>query len=185
MLNPLDQAQCQRHRHRVVQTRLGLQQRTQSPLEASRTKRRENGGSIGRSAHGADQDRRLQIDLEQHRGGQAGDHRCHGHPDGRQQQGRPRHVPHVPPFRRETALEQDQRQAQHSDGTGQLGVVERDAAGTVGAEQHSKTQEGHQQRHAEAGCGVGAGDRRQQEQTAEHQGRALDLLLLPCPRRRF
>ena len=148
LLDPVDQADRQRDRHRVVAAGLRLERAGQATLDAGEAQRREDRRGVGRGHDRAEEDRLEPGKVEQRVGGKPGQERRHHHADRRQQGRRDRDLAQPPPRGGEPALEEDRRQRHHAHLPRELGVVELDSAQAVGAEQHPEPEERDQRRHA-------------------------------------
>jgi hypothetical protein len=115
---------------------------------------------VGRSHHGADQQRFGPVQVEHVFGDGSGDQRRHQHANCRQRHRRRQHRADALKPRLQPAIEQDQRQCHRSHQIGGADIVESKLAGAGIAGQHADEQKHQQQRRAEA----------QREQAGENAG---------------
>jgi len=80
-----------------------------------------------------------------------------------------RHLAQPSPRGRQPALEEDRSQTDDADLARELGVVELDPAGTVGAEQHPEREEGYERGDAGPMGAERDDDARQQDRTDEQK----------------
>ena len=163
VLDPGDQPDRQRDRHRVVAAGLGLERARQPPADLGRAQRREDGRRVGRGDHRAEQERLEPGEREQRVRAEAGDQRRHEDADGAQQRGRDDDLAQAPPRGLQSAFVEDQAEADRADALGQLRVVEVDAAGPVRAEQHPDAE-----KRDEDGQAGARGTERGDDARAEH-----------------
>ena len=147
-LDPGDQADRERDRHRVVPARLGLERASETAADLREAEGREHGRGVGGRDDGAEQERLEPGEVEQRLSRDAGEQRGHDDSDGAQQRRRHRHFAQSPPRCLQAALEEDQDEPDDADVARELGVVELDAARPVRAEEHPQRQERDEDRHA-------------------------------------
>ncbi len=82
-------------------------------------------------------------------------------------------MPHPPPGRRQSSLEEDRRETDHPDGSRQLGVVEPDPSDTVRTENHPEREKCHQGGHPEMGRARADEHARDEHETDEQQDQTL------------
>ena len=163
--DPRDQADRQRDGHRVVAARLGFERPREPAPDLREAERREHRCGVGRRHYRAEQDRLEPRQVEEHLRRDAGEYGGHDDADRAQECRRYRYCPQPAPRRLQSALEQDQDEADDPDLASELGVVEIDPARAVGAEEHPERQEGDQKRYARA-------SRAQRDQHARREHRA-------------
>ena len=146
LLDPRDQAERERDRHRVVAARLGLERAREPAADVREAERREDRGGVGRGDDGAEQDRLEPGEVEEHVRGDARQDRADDDADRAQQRGRHRDLAQPAPRGLEAALVEDQREPDDADLARELGVVELDPARPVRAEQHPEREERRQHR---------------------------------------
>ncbi len=141
LVNPLDQPDRERDRHRVVPAGLGLERPREPPPDVREPERREDRCGVGRGDDGAEQDGFQPGQVEEEVRGCSGQERGHDDADGAEQRGRHDDLAQPPPRGREPALVEDRGEPDDADGARELGVVELDVARAVRAEQHPERQE--------------------------------------------
>ena len=150
LLDPRDQAQGQRDGHRIVATRLRLERACETTPDVREPERGEHGCGIGGRHHRTEEERLEPREIEERLRGDTGQQRRDDDADSAEECGRHRDTPQPPPRGLQTALEQDQDEADDSHRPSELGVVELDAAWAVGAQEHPERQEGDENRNADA-----------------------------------
>ena len=143
-LDPGDQTERQGDRHRIVAARLGFERAREPAPDLREAQGREDGRCVRGRDDGSEQDGFQPGEVEESLRGDSGQDRGHHDPDGAQEPGRDRDAAQSPPGCLQPSLEEDQDEPDDADLTRELGVVELDPAGAVGAEQHSQRQEGHE-----------------------------------------
>jgi hypothetical protein len=152
-LDPRDQTERERDRHGVVASRLRLEGTGDAAPDVREAKRREHGSRVGGGDDGPEENRLEPCEVEEHACCDSCEERGHQHPDRAQERRRHCHASQPPPRGLQTSFEQDQDEADDADLTRELGVVELDPAGTVGAEEHPQGEEADENRHAGT-CGT-------------------------------
>ena len=147
LLDPLDEADHQQDRHRIVEARLGLER----PGEAAPQRRGAQQGEDRRAVRDR-QDRPEQEPLErrepeQPRGGEPGDHGRDQRADAGEHQPRSQHRPDLSEAGGQPTLEEDRRQGDDAHPTRELVVGEVDPAEAVGPHDHAEGKEEQQPRH--------------------------------------
>jgi hypothetical protein len=150
VLDPGDQAERQGDGHRIVAAGLGLERACEPAADVRRPERREHGRRVGRCDDGPEEQRLEPREVEESPGTHARHERAHDHADRAEEGCRDRGLPQPAPGRLETALVQDQAEADDSDSSRELLVVKVDAAGAVRAEQHPEPEE--RDEHGKAGA---------------------------------
>ncbi len=135
-------------RHRVVRPALDLERRGHPgpQVHALRAQDREDGGRVGRGDDAAEQEAGDERQLQNPRGGRAGDAGGDEHADRGQQQGRLPHGAHGVQPRLQSAVEQDHGQRERAHGVGDHEVVEVDPPDAVFAGEHADDDEDHEHR---------------------------------------
>jgi hypothetical protein len=178
--HPGDQPQCQGDRNRIVGAGLCLQRTREPTAEACTPQGCEHRRGIGCGDDRAEQQRLRQREVEQTVGGDPRDGRGDDDPDRREKKRGRHHLAQPAPRGGQTALVQDRRQRDDTDLAGELGVVERDAARAVRAEQHAEDEEGDQRRQAGLRRTQRNGDaRRQYAADGEHGQADVQTIRLP------
>ena len=154
VLKPFDQADREGDGHRVVAAGLRLENPRQAAAERGDAQGGEDRRRVGGRHDGAEHQRRHVREVEEGVRGHARDQGGHQHPDRAEQRRREQHGTHRAPRRRQPALEEDDRQADHPERPREMRIVEVDAARAVRAEQHPEREEPDQHRHAEARGGT-------------------------------
>ena len=121
-LDPVDEPGDQQQRDRVVHPRLALERPRESLAQARAAQDGEDRGAVGRGHRGADQQALERREVEEPDGDEPGDHRGDHGADRRQRDRGPEHRADLAPAGGETALEQDQDQADRAQRAGELGV---------------------------------------------------------------
>ena len=163
-----DEPDGEEHGRGIVAARLQLQHRPQASAEAdpARTQDREHRGGIGGRDDPAEQHPLQQAEAEDEARQPAEHHGAEEDADARQRDTRSEYRRDVAPAGAEASAEQDERQRDDPDGSGQLDVVELDPQHTLGAGEHPEDEEQQQARHAEPRR------RLRQENAAEQQQRS-------------
>jgi len=146
----LDQCDGQEHRHRVVAARFDFQGRADPLVEALAVEQVEHHRGIRGADDGADQQALQQRQVEQPGGGQPGQARGDGDPEGGQGKGRFQRDAEGGGAGAHAAVEQDHRQRQVADDEGEAVVLEDDAADAIDASEHADGKEDDQDGYAEA-----------------------------------
>ena len=130
-------------REGIVGAGFGLQRRADARAQAQAlgVHQQVHGGRVGRSHHGADQQRLHPVEIEREFGERRRDQRCQQHADGREQNGRRQHGADAGKARPQTAVEQDQGERDGADQIGGADVVELNLAGTGIAGEHADGKE--------------------------------------------
>ena len=173
LLDPVDQTDGQRDRHRVVAAGLRLERAGEATPDVGEAHRREHRRRVGRRHDRAEEDRLEPGEVEQGVGREPGQQRRHHHADRRQQGRRDRDFAQPPPRGGEAALEEDRRQRHHAHLPGELGVVELDSTQAVGAEQHPEPEERDQRGHAGTRRAESHDDARRQHAADDQEDQAL------------
>ena len=147
----VDKAEHEQHRDRVVEARLALERPARAGVAASiraapRRSRRRRSTAGSTPAAGPPRVENSNSAAAARPAITAVDHR----PDHGQADGGAEHRANIAPARRQSALEQDQRQRHDPDPSRQPVVVEADPAQPVGSERHPEAEHQHEARHAQA-----------------------------------
>ena len=173
MLDPADQADRERNRHRVVAARLGLERACEPARDVREAERREHRGGIGRRDDRPQQERFEPREVEERLRENPSDERCHYHADRAQEARGHGDLPQPPPRGLEAALVEDQPEPDRARLARELSVVEVDPSGPVGAEQHPEAEERDEHRQAGARRPEGQGDAETQDQADDEEGEAF------------
>ncbi len=160
VFDPVDQAECEGDRDRVVEACLTLERSREATPHLGVTQGRKDGGRVGRGDDAAEQNRLRPIEIEDGVGHHACEDRGDDDSDRAQECGWNRDVPEPPPRGREPALVEDRDEADDSDRAGELGVVELDPADPVRPKQHPEREKRDERRHAGARGSEADGDAR-------------------------
>ena len=173
VVDPVDEAERERDRDRVVEARLALERPGEATPHVRVAERREDCRRVGRRDDAAEQDRLGPVEVEEGVRRRAGEERGDDDPDGAQKRCRNGDVAEAAPRGREAALVEDRDEADDADLARQLGVVELDPAGAVRPEQHPEGEEGDERRHACARRAEADGDAGGQHGADEQEHGAL------------
>ena len=168
LLDPGDQPEGERDRHRVVPAGLRLERPRDPAADVRRAERREDGSRVGRGDDRAEQERLEPGDVEQRVRGDAGQQRADDDPDRAEERRRHCDLAQPPPRGLQPALVEDQREADDAHLARELGVVELDSARAVRAEQHPEAEE--RDENGEAGARRAERDDDARRQNARRPG---------------
>ena len=147
-LDPCDQPERERDRHRVVPAGLGLERTREPAPDLGEAQRREDRRRVGGRDDRTEQERLEPRQVEQRVRRGAGEERGEDDPDRAEQPGGHDDAAEPSPRRLEASLEEDEGEADDADFASELGVVELDTSRSVGAEQHPEREERDEYRHA-------------------------------------
>ena len=168
--DPLDEADDQENRDRVVEPALPLQRPRQPPAQGGVPQQREDrrpvGGGDDRPNEEPLEERKVEYPDRRHPGKGGGHERA----DGRQRYGRECDRPDLRPPGGQAALEKDQREGDDPGYLGSLVVGEGDAADPLAAGEHA---DGEQ--HDEPGQAQAAGERGRRQAEDEQHARQEDV----------
>jgi hypothetical protein len=134
LLDPLDEADHEQHRHRVVQARLPLERARDGPAQGRAAQQREDRGAVRGRDDRAEQKSLERAQVEQPDGGHPGQPGGDERADEGQRDRRAQHRPDLLVSGGEAALEQDEGKGDDADRACQLVVLEVDPVGPVGAD---------------------------------------------------
>ncbi len=186
-LDPGDEADRERDRHRVVPAGLGLERARESAADLREAQGCEHRCGVGGRDHRTEKERLEPREVEERPRRDPGQEHGDDDSDGAQQGRRRDHAPEPAPRGLQSALEQDQDEADDSDLACELGVVEVDTARPVRAEEHSEREEEDQDGDAGTRGAEGDQDTRRQQRTYEQESESLvhrDILAaraVECP----
>ena len=184
VLDPRDQPERQRDRHRVVASRLRLEGARDAAPDVREAEGREHGGRVGGRDDGPEESCLEPREVEEHACGDPGEEGGHQDADRAQQRRGRCDAPQPPPRGLQASLEQDQDEADDADLARELRVVELDPAGTVRPEQHPQSEEGDENGHAGAGCAECQQDARTEHGPDDEEGYTfVHADILASPRR--
>ena len=172
-LDPRDQPDRERDRHRVVAARLGFERARETASDLREAQRREDGGGVRRGDDGAEQERLEPRDVEQRPRREARDRRGGDDADRAQERRGNRDLAQPAPRCLQAALVEDEREADDADPPRELRVVERDPARPVRPEQHAEPEERHQDGQSRARGAVRRHHARAQHGAGEQHQEAL------------
>ena len=168
LLDPVDEAQDEEHRDRVVQAGFALERSRQPSPERRAAKHGKDRRPVGRRKDRSEQQSLQRRQVEEPGGGEARDHGGPYRPDEGEAKRRTKDRSNLLESGCETALEEDERQSDRPDRACQLVVVEVDPSLDVGAGKHPEAQEQDESGHSDA-----PGQKRRQqaecEESAPHQ----------------
>ena len=128
--------------------RLGGEERREAASQPREAERREHRGRIRRADDCAEQERLRPREVEEQFAATPVDGHRHDDADRAEQERRAERPADVAPLGRQPALEENRDQPDDADRTGELRVVEVDAADALRAEQHAEAEERDEQRKA-------------------------------------
>lgn len=131
LVDPRDQSERQRDRHRVVPTGFRFERARDAAADVRIAERREDGGGVGRRHDSAEQHRLEPRQVEELVRGHAGQECGDDDADRGEEDGGHCHLPQTSPRGREPAFIEDRREADDPDLARKACVVERDAADSL------------------------------------------------------